>query len=100
MTLHSDRFYPKDRRPETGVWLPGLEDTLGVLAVPAPHRLKLSSANMVESIMKRLRKRTRVVGIFPNRSSCQRLIGRQLLELHEQWQAADEMYLNMAYAGA
>jgi len=72
----------------------------GLRGVPAPHRLKLGSTNMVESMMKRLRKRTRVVGIFPNRSSCQRLIGSRLLELHEQWQAADERYLNLEYAGA
>ena len=35
--------------------------------------------------MKRLKKRTQVVGVFPNRASCDRLIGAQLLEVHEQW---------------
>jgi len=53
----------------------GLEDTLAVLSFPEHHRRKLASTNMVESVMKRLKKRTRVVGIFPNRASCDRLIG-------------------------
>ena len=37
--------------------------------------------------MKRLKKRTAVVGVFPNRASCDRLIGAQLLEVHESWMA-------------
>ena len=49
--------------------------------------------------MKRLKKRTRVVGVFPSRSSCDRLIGSQLLELHEQWQTEEKAYFNMEYGG-
>jgi transposase-like protein len=44
--------------------------------------------------MKRLKKRTRVVGVFPSRSSCDRLIGAQLLELHEQWSVERSAYFN------
>ena len=73
----------------------GLEDTLAVLSFPEHHRRKLTSTNMVESVMKRLKKRTRVVGIFPNRASCDRLIGAQLLELHEKWQTEEKSYVNM-----
>lgn len=63
----------------------GLGDCLTVLAFPAEHRRRLSSTNVLENLMKRLKKRTRVVGVFPNRASCDRLIGAQLLEVHEQW---------------
>ena len=63
----------------------GLGDCLTVLAFPSDHRHRLKSTNMLEALMKRLKKRTRVVGMFPNRSSCDRLIGAQLLEVHEQW---------------
>jgi len=73
----------------------GLEDTLAVLSFPEHHRRKLASTNMVESVMKRLKKRTRVVGIFPNRSSCDRLIGAQLMELHEKWQVEEKNYMNL-----
>ena len=73
----------------------GLEDCLAVLSFPEHHRRRLASTNLLENIMKRLRKRTRVVGIFPNRPSCERLVGSQLLELHEDWQAEQKGYFNM-----
>ena len=73
----------------------GLEDCLAVLSFPEHHRRRLASTNLLENIMKRLRKRTRVVGIFPNRQSCDRLVGSQLLELREEWQAAEKGYFNM-----
>ena len=73
----------------------GLEDCLAVLGFPEHHRRKLASTNLLESLMKRLKKRTKVVGIFPNRPSCERLIGSQLLELHEAWQANPKAYFNM-----
>jgi putative transposase len=78
----------------------GLEDTLAVLALPQTHRRKLASTNLLENMMRRLKKRTRVVCIFPSRASCERLIGSQLLELHEAWQAEPKSYINMACAGA
>ena len=78
----------------------GLEDTLTVLGVAENQRRRLASTNLLENIMKRLKKRTRVVGIFPNRQSCDRLIGAQLLELHESWAAEENAYLNMECAGA
>jgi transposase-like protein len=75
-----------------------LEDCLTVLSFPADHRLRLCSTNMLESLMKRLKKRTRVVGIFPNRASCDRLIGALLLEVHEQWQTEERGLFNMELA--
>lgn len=63
----------------------GLGDCLSVLSLPPEHRRSLRSTNMLENLMKRLKKRTRVVGVFPNRASCDRLIGAQLMEVHEGW---------------
>ena len=77
----------------------GLDDCLTVLSFPEHHRKKLASTNLLENIMKRLKKRTRVVGVFPNRASCDRLIGAQLMELHESWLTEEKAYFNMAYAG-
>lgn len=73
----------------------GLEDCLTVLSFPASHRRRLWSTNMLENLMKRLKKRTRVVGVFPNRSSCDRLMGAQLLEVHEGWAVEERRYFNM-----
>jgi transposase-like protein len=73
----------------------GLEDCLTVLSFPADHRMRLTSTNMLENLMKRLKKRTRVVGVFPNRASCDRLIGALLLEVHEQWQVEEHCFFNM-----
>jgi len=73
----------------------GLGDCLTVMSFPGEHRHKLTSTNMLESLMKRLKKRTAVVGVFPNRASCDRLIGAQLMEIHEQWLAKGHAYFNM-----
>ncbi len=73
----------------------GLESCLTVLSFPEHHRKRLRSTNMVENLMRRLKKRSRVVGVFPNRSSCDRLLGAQLLEIHEQWSLATCAYFNM-----
>ena len=78
----------------------GLEDCLSVLSMPEHHRKRLASTNLLENIMKQLKKRTKVVGVFPNRSACDRLIGAQLLELHESWLTETTLYFNMEYAGA
>ena len=59
----------------------GLEDCLAVLDFPAEHRRRLQSTNLLENLMKRLKKRSRVVGVFPNRASCDRLLGAQLIEV-------------------
>jgi len=73
----------------------GLEDCLTVLSFPEHHRRRLTSTNLLENLMKRLRKRTKVVGIFPNRAACDRLIGAQLLEVHETWPTERSAYFNM-----
>lgn len=77
----------------------GLGDCLTVLSFPADHRRRLTSTNVLENLMRRLRKRTRVVCVFPSRSSCDRLIGSQLLEVHEQWLAEPVGTFNMESAG-
>jgi transposase-like protein len=86
--------------PSVAVMLECVEDCLTVNSFPEHHRKRLNSTNLLENIMKRLKKRTRVVGVFPNRAACDRLIGAQLLELHESWQTESRSYFNMEqYAG-
>jgi putative transposase len=74
----------------------GTADCLTVLSLPEEHRRRMCSTNELENLMKRLKKRTAVVGVFPSRGSCDRLIGSQLLEVHEQWQTESRPRFNMA----
>jgi transposase-like protein len=68
------------------VLLDGLEDCLTVESLPISHRGRLASTNLIERLMRELKRRTRVIGIFPSRQSCHRLCGALLWEIHETWQ--------------
>lgn len=63
----------------------GLEDVLAFYAFPTAHRRKLWSSNPIEHLNGTLRKRTNVIGIFPNRKSAIRLISMLLVEQTEDW---------------
>ncbi len=71
----------------------GIEDVLSYLHYPAGHRVRISSTNPIERLHLEIRRRTRVVGIFPNRAACLRLIGMVLVEMHEDWLTDDKAYL-------
>ena len=72
----------------------GLEDALAVYALPAKYRRRLKSTNMQERLIQEVRRRERVIRIFPNEASVLRLIGALLAEFHEEWQG--RKYLDMA----
>ena len=72
----------------------GLEDALAVYALPAKYRRRLISTNMQERLIQEVRRRERVIRIFPNEASVLRLIGALLAEFHEEWQG--RKYLDMA----
>ena len=73
----------------------GLDSCLTVSGLPSELRRKLNSTNMLERVMKELKQRTKVVGVFPNRASCDRLVGARLMELDEAWQVEGRRYLAM-----
>jgi transposase-like protein len=77
----------------------GLEDCLTVSDFPQHHRRRLRSTNLLESLMKRLKARTKVVGVFPNRASCDRLAGAILIEVDEEWSLETAPYFGMEHAG-
>ncbi len=62
-----------------------VEETLTVYRLPREHRLRMKSTNMLERYNEDLRRRTRVVRIFPNAESCLRLILALAAETHERW---------------
>jgi transposase-like protein len=73
------------------------EQTLAVHALPREHRRRVYTTNMMERLMREIKRRTRVVGIFPNESACDRLIGAHFLERHERWQCEPMRYLVMEH---
>lgn len=71
------------------------EETMTVAYLPSEHQRKLYTTNLLERVMEEIKRRTQVIGIFPNEASCDRLVGARLMELHEDWQCASRRYLNM-----
>ena len=63
----------------------GFDDATAVLALPADVRVRTRTTNNVERLNEELRRRERVIRIFPNRDSVFRLFGALLMELNDKW---------------
>jgi len=71
----------------------GFNDAMAVMALPEKYRRRLRSTNMQERLNEEIRRRERVIRIFPNDESALRLIGALLAERNELWQ--ERRYLDM-----
>jgi putative transposase len=73
--------------PRLSAWLEeNLSEGFSVFDFPLEHRRSIRTTNSLERINKEIRRRTRVVGVFPNDASCLRLISALLMEISEEWQ--------------
>jgi transposase-like protein len=71
----------------------GFEDAMAVMALPEKYRTRFRSTNMLERLNEEIRRRERVIRIFPNQESAIRLIGAMLAQIHEEW--LERKYLDM-----
>jgi putative transposase len=73
----------------------GFDDATAVLILPEKYRKRLRTTNGMERLIQEIRRRERVIRIFPNRESLTRLLGALLIEFDEKW-ASGRRYLDMA----
>ena len=72
------------------------EDLLAFTGFPQKHWRQIWSTNPLERVNKEIKRRTDVVGVFPNPAALLRLAGAVLVEQHDEWEAADRRYFSEA----
>jgi transposase-like protein len=74
--------------PKLAAWMEEhLPEGLTVFAFPEAHRRLLRTTNGLERVNQEIRRRTRVVRIFPNEAACVRLVSAIAMEISEEWEA-------------
>jgi putative transposase len=71
------------------------EDVLAHMQFPKEHRRRLHSTNTVERLHMEIKRRTRVIGILPHRTSLLRMVGALLQEQDDEWQVAERRYFSI-----
>jgi transposase-like protein len=90
----ADQLRPKVPRL-TGLMDEAEVDVLAYMTFPAAHRTKLHSTNPLERLNGEIKRRTEVVGIFPNEAAITRLVGAILLEQNDEWAVQRARYITL-----
>ncbi len=87
----------RERFPAAALILEEAEaDVTAYADFPRAHAKKIASTNPLERVHKEIKRRTNVVGIFPDDKAVIRLVGAILVEVHDEWQTTDRRYLSEA----
>jgi putative transposase len=87
--------------PTLADWLEqNIPEGLTVFSFPASQRRRLWISNNLERLCSEIKRRTRFVSIFPNEAACLRLISAILMEINEEWQVDDRIYLTIETNGS
>lgn len=70
------------------------DEVTSVLSLPSKYHRLLRTTNLVERLNEEIRRRDRVIRIYPNRASCERLLGALLMEFDESW-SSGKVYVDM-----
>ena len=81
--------------PKLADWMEvNLPEGFSVFAFPRLHQKRLRTSNILERLSQEIKRRTRVVRVFPNEEACLRLVSAVLMEFSEDWEFG-RIYLNM-----